>query len=153
MRRSPLADLAIVRCEEGFRWDGVEVRAYKAEGEAFRDVTRQVLFGREHDLPFELRYFEIGPRGHTTLERHAHPHAVVVMRGSGQVLVGERVRALQAHDLVEVPPMTWHQFRAGESEPLGFLCLVNVDRDRPVRPTEEELAGLRAKPEVADFLG
>jgi quercetin dioxygenase-like cupin family protein len=141
-----------VRAGRGFRWDGVDVRAYKAESEAFRDVTRQILFGRERDLPFELRYFEIGPRGHTTLERHAHPHAVVVVRGRGRVLIAERVSALQPHDLVDVPPMTWHQFRADDDELLGFLCLGSAERDRPVRPTDEELTALRAIPGVADFL-
>jgi hypothetical protein len=43
---------------------------------------------------------------------------------------------------VSVPPMTWHQFRAAEGEPLGFLCLVSTDRDRPQLPTEQELQAL-----------
>jgi quercetin dioxygenase-like cupin family protein len=142
-----------VRRDEGFRWEGVEARAYKEEKEAtFRDVTRQVLFGREQGLPFELRYFEVGPGGHTTLERHEHPHAVVVVRGKGRVLIGEEVRAVGPHDLVDVPSGTWHQFRAAHDEPLGFLCLVSVERDRPVRPAADDLAALRTNPAIADFL-
>ena len=31
--------------------------------------------------------------------------------------------------------MTWHQFRATGGEPLGFLCLVRRERDKPQRPT------------------
>ena len=48
--------------------------------------------------------------------------------------------------------MTWHQFRAADDEPLGFLCLVNTDRDRPALPTEADLADLRRDPTVAAFI-
>ncbi len=37
-------------------------------------------------------------------------------------------------------------------EPFGFLCMVNATRDRPVLPTEDELARMRANPAVAAFL-
>ena len=49
--------------------------AYKADGDHFRDITRQVLFGAETGGASELRYFEIGPDGHSTLERHEHTHS------------------------------------------------------------------------------
>lgn len=137
---------------EGFRWDEVPLKAYKPEGNHFRDITRQTLFGEPEALPTQLRYFEIGPGGHSTLERHAHVHAVLILRGRGRVLVGETVHDLGAYDLVHVPPMTWHQFRADADAPLGFLCLVACDRDRPVRPTDDDLAALQARPVVADFI-
>jgi len=35
---------------------------------------------------------------------------------------------------------------------LGFLCLVNAQRDRPQLPNAEDLASLRAIPGVAEFL-
>jgi quercetin dioxygenase-like cupin family protein len=135
-----------------FRWEGVGVGQYKAEGSHFRGVTRQELFGEGPGLPCELRYFEIAPGGHTTLERHAHAHAVVVVRGSGRALVGEEIVELAGLDLVRVPPRTWHQFRASEREPLGFLCLVACERDRPERPDASELARLGERPELAAFL-
>ena len=55
-------------------------------------------------------------------------------------------------DLVTIPSSTWHQFRATEGEPLGFLCMVNVLRDRPQLPTDQELAALKSMPTVAAFL-
>jgi quercetin dioxygenase-like cupin family protein len=134
------------------RWPGVDVREYKAEGSApFRDVTRQVLFD-DPALGCQLRYFEIGPGGHTTLERHVHAHAVVVQHGRGRCLVGDRVFAVAPHDLVHVPSLAWHQFRADADAPLGFLCMVNAVRDRPQLPTDEEFAALCAVPEVAGFV-
>src|SRR2546425_4809149 len=57
----------------GFRWQGVEVREYKADGAPYKDVTRQTLLGEgegEADLTFITRYFEIQPGGYSTLERH-----------------------------------------------------------------------------------
>ena len=141
----------------GVRWEGVDVLAYKTgprgDGEApFRDVTRQVLFD-EAELACQWRYFEVAPGGWSTLERHEHVHAVLVLRGRGRVLVGDAVSHLGLHDLVSVPPLTWHQFRAADDEPLGFLCLVNADRDRPQLPDEAERAALAAAdPEVAEFL-
>lgn len=136
----------------GQRWDGIEVLAYKPVDSApFRDITRQVLIGDEH-LACELRYFEIAAGGHSTLERHAHAHGVVVLTGRGDCLVGREVHPVGPHDLVRIPPWTWHQLRADPDSPLGFLCMVNRERDRPVLPTESDLADLRTIPAVAAFI-
>ncbi len=141
-----------VRYAGGFRWRGVDVRAYKPEGTHFRDVTRQVLFGAETGGQSELRYFEVAPGGHTTLERHRHVHQVLILRGRGRALLAEGVVEVAPFDLVAVPPCTWHQFRAAEDEALGFLCLVDAERDRPERPSEADLAELRRDPAAAAFL-
>lgn len=134
------------------RWEGVDVLDYKREGVApFKDVTRQLLF-RTDDLGCELRYFEVAADGHSTLERHEHTHAVMILRGRGACLVGNMVRAVGPHDLVHIAPLTWHQFRASGGAPLGFLCMVNVARDRPQLPDAAELAALRTDPTVAAFI-
>src|SRR5215831_7266048 len=131
----------------GQRWEGVPVEAYKAAGEPFRGVTRQALFGADAGGQSELRYFEVEPGGWTTLERHAHVHHVLVLVGSGRALVGNRLVELAPLDALSVPPRTWHQLRAADGERLGFLCLVDRERDRPERPGAADLAGLRAQPE------
>ena len=134
----------LVRRHDGtFHWEGVDVLQYKQEGSApFKDVTRQVLFDSS-DPPAQLRYFEVAPGGHTTLERHNHVHAVMVIRGHGECLIGGEAHTINQHDLVSVPPMTWHQFHAAPDEPLGFLCLVASDRDRPQLPGDHEVAAIR----------
>ncbi len=140
-----MADKLVRKHHGAFRWEGVDVLAYKQEGTApFRDVTRQVLFD-DPALPAQLRYFEVAPGGWTTLERHEHVHNVMVIRGRGRCLVGDKAHELAANDLVSVPPMTWHQFHAAADEPLGFLCLVDRERDRPQLPSDGEAAEL-AKP-------
>src|SRR6266487_2592763 len=83
----------------GFRWDGVPVREYKTGDVPYRDVTRQTLLGEaagEEPFGFVTRYFEIQPGGYSTLERHQHPHAVVVIRGRGRVRSEEHTSELQS---------------------------------------------------------
>lgn len=134
------------------RWQGVDVHEYKAQGSApFRDVTRQLLFG-DPALAAEWRYFEVAPGGHSTLERHEHMHAVMILNGRGACLVGAELVDLAPHDLVNIPAWTWHQFRAAEDASLGFLCLVNAERDRPVVPAAADLEQLRRDPRIAAFI-
>ena len=45
-------------------------------------------------------------------------------------------------DVIYVAPGTFHQFHATGDEPLGFLCIVDRERDRPVLPTDSDLEKL-----------
>jgi len=140
------------KASPGFGWENIARLPYKeAEAVPFKAISRQTLFS-DSRLNGELRYFEIEPGGFSTLERHAHMHGVMVLRGGGRCLIGGNVHALLPYDLVTIEPWTWHQFRAGHEEPLGFLCLVNSERDKPQLPNAEDLALLRANPAVARFL-
>jgi mannose-6-phosphate isomerase-like protein (cupin superfamily) len=142
----------IHRKAKDYRWEGVDELPYKEDGRAlFKSITRQVLFS-DPDMQGELRYFEMKPDGFSTLERHEHMHAVLILRGRGHCLVGNEVRPIETRDLITVPPMTWHQFRATFGEPLGFLCMVNATRDKPQLPSAEDLAKLQSDQAVAAFL-
>lgn len=137
---------------EGYRWDEVAYLPYKEEGSApFKDISRQVLFANR-DLQCELRYFEMAAGGFSTLERHEHAHGVLILRGHGHCLLGREIRAIKPYDLVSIPSWTWHQFKATQGEPLGFLCMVNAKRDKPQLPNEEEMRALRADARIAAFL-
>ena len=141
------------RKANAYRWEGVDTLPYKQDDRAlFKSITRQVLFA-DPQLHAELRYFEIEPGGYSTLERHEHMHAVLILRGHGHCLVGKEVRAVELRDLITVPPLTWHQFRASADEPLGFLCMVNAVRDKPQLPSAEDLAQLKSDEKIAAFLG
>ena len=142
----------IIRQTSPFRWEDISVLAYKEDAGTFRGITRQVLHDGGEDLGTQLRYFEIEAGGHSTLEQHQHVHCVFIARGRGACLIGDKVHELGVHDVVYVPPGTWHQFRATHDEPLGFLCLVSCNRDKPARPTPEDLAQLRANQAVAGFI-
>lgn len=118
-----------------YRWKGIEVKPYKSEEPAcYTDVTRQTLLGEgagEEDLNFITRYFEIEPGGFSSLEMHGHAHAVIILRGTGQAILGDQVHDIEPYDCVYVSPWAVHQFRATGDTPLGFLCTVDRSRDRP----------------------
>lgn len=126
-----------------YRWDAVELLRYKQEGSApFKDITRQVLFAQP-DQACELRYFEVAAGGYSTLERHEHTHAVLILRGRGTVRLGNVVHHIGERDLVTVDPLTWHQFHAASDGALGFLCLVSKERDKPQLPSAADMSALR----------
>ena len=126
-------------------WTGVEPARYKEEAEGpgcFVGATRHTLLGAApagpgEALDFELRYFELAPGGYSSLERHAHPHAVVVIKGKGTVRIGDSVEPVGAFDVVYVAPHDVHRFSADSAEALGFLCIVDRERDRPVAVAED----------------
>lgn len=144
----------IVR-SDGFSWPQVALREYKTDHSPFRDITRRTLLGEgidEGGLDALVRYFEVQPGGYSTLERHQHPHAVVIIRGRGRVILGDQVEQVAAFDCVYVAPQCFHQFHADGEEPFGFLCVVSRERDRPLLPTEQELKQLRSVEAVARLL-
>ena len=138
----------VIRGDAG-DWADIEPRRYKEEEEElarFRDVTRHTLLGAgpasgEAGLGFELRYFEVAPGGCSSLERHEHGHAVVIVKGRGAVRLGEATEPVSALDVVYVAPQDVHRFSADAGETLGFLCVVDRVRDRPVVVDEDGPAG------------
>ena len=80
-----------------------------------------------------MRYFELEPGGYSTLEKHEHEHAVIVQRGEGEVQFECYVYKVKFGDVIYVSPSDAHQFRCPEdaTEPFGFLCIVNAERDVP----------------------
>jgi quercetin dioxygenase-like cupin family protein len=141
-----------------FRWAGVEERAYKfrlgnERGMGWKGVTRHTL-GEPGRLGagFELRYFELEPGGYSSLEKHAHVHLVVVVRGAGRVLVGAALVDLAPLDALYVPPMTPHRWVNEGDEPFGFMCTVDADRDRPQPLDDAEWQALQANPLTAPYV-
>ena len=137
---------------ETFRWEGLEPRAYKdepgaARGMGWRGVSRTTLV-RE---PFELRYFEIAPGGFSSLEKHAHVQVVTAVRGLGRALIGLEVVELTPLDVVETPPWAPHRWLCAGEEPFGFLCTVQVERDRPQPLDDGEWEALLRDPRLAPF--
>jgi ribulose-bisphosphate carboxylase large chain len=123
----------VVRFGADFRWLGVPVADYKAPGDHWCGIRRSTLVGDQGEqTQFQLRYFEIAPGGFSSLEHHRHEHAVVVLRGRGEVRLGEDRFDLGFGDLVYVRPDEVHQFRNPHAEPFGFLCIVDAQRDAPL---------------------
>ena len=123
-----------------FTWEGVPQERYKAEEGAWTAISRNVLVGsRGESARFDLRYFEVAPGGHSSLEKHVHEHVVVCIRGRGKVLAGGKVREMNFLDTAYIAPDDPHQLLNPFEEPFGFFCIVNHDRDRPRRLEAAEL--------------
>ncbi len=118
-----------------WNWEGRNSSPYKDAGDlAFRGVRRVELVGRFGERTrSDLRYFEVEPGGHTSLEKHVHTHVVIGARGEGVLLLGDRRMPLKHLDVACVGPLEAHQLRNETEEPFGFFCVVDHDRDRPMR--------------------
>ncbi len=117
--------MSVVHRYEGrFDWDGVSQSRYPPDKE-MRGVSVRWLIGPEERAPnFCLRYFEIEPGGWSSLDRHAHDHGVMILRGRGRVLLGEETFEVAFGDVIYVSPHEQHQFKNAGDEPLGFLCVI-----------------------------
>ena len=71
-----------------------------------------------------MRYIEVEPGGHTSLDVHAHEHGVMILRGKGRILLGQEELEVGFGDIIFVPGNERHQFRNAGDEPLGFLCVI-----------------------------
>jgi quercetin dioxygenase-like cupin family protein len=119
----------IRRRSEGWAWEGVEPREYATGAE------RHTLIGAaEGARDVELRYFRIPAGGASALERHAHEHAIMILHGRAEALLGEEVQEVGPGDAVFVSSGETHRLRALGDEPLGFLCTALVGRAPPPRP-------------------
>ena len=116
--------------DEPNRWHGVAIEGYKAPGAHHCGVMRSVLAGTKG---FQVRYFEIASGGFSSREFHRHEHVVVVMRGRGDVWLDGTWHEVGFGDTIYVAPLEVHQLRNTGAEPFGFLCVVDAERDAPVR--------------------
>lgn len=136
---------------DGFNWEGVERKEYKAGTSNFKDIHRFSLLGDEtEELNFHSRYFEIRSGGYSSLEQHRHPHSVVIIRGSGSLILDNELHDLGLHDVIFISPETIHQFHADKGEPLGFLCTVDRYRDKPLIPDDETIQNRITNREVLE---
>lgn len=122
----------IYRHKGNFRWSGVKTEKYKQKDGGWLSIARNVLIGNQGETcKFHLRYFEIGPNGYSSLERHRHEHVVVCIRGKGKIRMGKKTYSLNYLDTAYVAPDAVHQLTNPYDEPFGFLCIVNAKRDMP----------------------
>lgn len=125
----------LLKFAEGFRWEHREDREYKSTEFDFAKVRRVELIGRHGEQSdFDLRYFEIAPGGHTSLEKHLHTHVILAARGAGVLVTDELHESLTPMDVAYVKPLEVHQLRNESDQPFGFFCIVDRERDRPMRP-------------------
>ena len=116
--------MGVVRRRSGdWSWDDVEPRRYASGAE------RHTLIGAaEGARDVELRYFRIPAGEASALESHPHEHAILILHGRAQALLGDEVAEVGPGDAVFVASQETHRLTALGGEPLGFLCTALVDR-------------------------
>jgi quercetin dioxygenase-like cupin family protein len=117
--------MSTVKRRTGEGWDAVAPRAYASGAE------RHVLVGRRDGArQTELRYFRLPAGTSSSLERHAHEHAIVIAEGRGEVLLGSRREPVSAGDIVFVSAAELHRLSAAPHHPLSFFCTAPATRRR-----------------------
>ncbi|HPR62725.1 MAG TPA: cupin domain-containing protein [Thermoanaerobaculia bacterium] len=112
--------MSVKKFLESWRWEGVTNLPY-ADGEGFAGATRKILVEGSEVI---LRYFELEVKGFSRRERHPHEHAVIILRGTGEVLVGDAWTEVKPFDAVHIPGNVEHQLKNTGPEPFGFLCAI-----------------------------
>ena len=122
--------------EQGFQWRGRESSPYKDAGDlAFKGVRRVELVGKFGERTHcDLRYFEVQPGGYTSREKHLHTHIIIGARGEAVLALSDRRLAFRQHDIAYIAPLQVHQLINETDEPFGFYCIVDHERDRPMKP-------------------
>jgi len=109
--------------EEKFEWEEVSMERYEAS-EA-KGVTKRVLIGEKDGAPyFVIRYFEVEPGGWTMLDQHPHDHGVVILKGEGKVLLGDKEHGVRFGDAIYISSNERHQLKNTGSSPFGFICVI-----------------------------
>lgn len=142
---------SLVIKENNYSWSGVERKDYKTDTRNFKNIHRYTLLSDEHPaLNSQTRYFEIQQGGYSSLEYHRHPHSVIIIRGKGHVILNNEIQEISAFDVVYISPETIHQFYADRGSELGFICIVDRYRDRPVVPDDEKIKSIISSEKVLD---
>ena len=116
-----------------FNWERVAAKKYDSQD--VRGASVRWLIGPNEQAPyFAMRYFEIEPGGWTVLDRHPHDHGVIILRGKGKALLGEKETEISFGDVIYIPPNEFHQFKNIGDEPFGFICVIpNKDIMRKIK--------------------
>ncbi len=109
--------------KDKFEWNGVEGLHLTDEG--LKSVSKHILIGENEDAPhFIMRYFHLEPGGHSKLEHHPQEHEVIILHGAGEVQIGDQIHTVAPFDALFIEGNELHQFRALETQDLGFICVI-----------------------------
>jgi quercetin dioxygenase-like cupin family protein len=108
--------------------DDVQLTDVKMDG--VNGARMALMVGRGDGAPnFSLRQFSVEPGGNTPRHSHDYEHEVYVISGTGTFMLLGEERPIRGGDVIYVPADDEHQFRAGNDQPLRFLCAVPASRN------------------------
>ena len=112
-----------------FKWDGARTRRY--ENDPTNRVSETWMIGKKEGAEnFAVRYYQLEIGAVSREEQHQHDHGVLVLQGTGEVLLGEQVHPITRGDIIYIPPDVLHQLRNTGQDPLGFICVIPARRKK-----------------------
>lgn len=109
------------------------IRTGQAPTEAVAAGTateRQVLIGADTGPNFQMRRFIMQPGGGMPRHTNTVEHEQYVLKGRASVGIGDEVFEVSEGDAVFIPAGVPHWYRASDSGPFEFLCMVPNLPDR-----------------------
>ena len=97
-------------------------------------TERQVLIGEDTGPNFQMRRFIMQPGGGMPRHTNTVEHEQYVLSGRASIGIGDDTYQVSAGDVVYIPAGVPHWYRAADSGPFEFLCMV------PNLPDRSELA-------------
>ena len=105
------------------KYDDIALTEIKAEG--VNEVYYSRVITDDHGWDGHcLRLFRLNPGGYTPHHSHDWEHVNYVVKGEGEVTIGDQVFSLTAKDFAFVPPNVMHQFRNNSNDIFEFICIV-----------------------------
>ncbi len=93
--------------------------------EGLKNVSIRWLISRKDGAKnFAMRYFEVGPGGHSPWHQHEWEHEMFILEGEGVAVKQDGEIKFKAGDAFFVEPGEWHNFKNEGKKPLKFLCLI-----------------------------
>ncbi len=90
------------------------------------------LIRKEDGAPlFAMRVFTVEPGGHIKPHKHPWEHEIFILKGVGEIRIGDRVYRVTRGFYVYIPPNIEHEYWNRGSEDLEFICVI------PHKPTAE----------------
>jgi quercetin dioxygenase-like cupin family protein len=115
--------------DQKFHWEDTRSRMY--QNDEANQVSETWMIGKKEGAEnFAFRYYQIGPGGHSRKEQHPYDHGILVLQGSGEVLLGEDTFSISRGDIIHITPDATHQISNPTGKPLGFLCVIPARREK-----------------------
>ncbi len=79
-------------------------------------------------------FCQISPGKNTTVHAHFEPELFYIIRGSGLMIIDNKMEKIYAGDLIQIPPFSHHQLKNLGKEELVFLSVYSEDTEIPTLP-------------------
>lgn len=104
------------------------VKEIPVEG-ASKTYIRWLITPRTGAKNFAMRYFRVEPDGRSPLHSHPYEHEIFVLKGSGELKIGDTEHAISPGHFSLIEENKMHQFRNTGKDDLEFLCMIPIRED------------------------